>query len=251
MRWAAGLAIVAGSFWVSEVSPERLWTGLPSMGRYVAGTLPARGELAGWMWGWKRWLALLWDTILIAYLGTLLGSLAGLFLSFFAARNVTPGRWVGVAARRILELARTVPELVFALIFVIAFGLGPLAGVLALALHAMGAIGKLCSDLLEHTQPGPMDGLRASGANWWEAMRYGAAQQILPGFLSYSLFRFEVNVRASSVIGFIGVGGIGQELYVAIRQFVYQDISAIVVLIVLAVAAIDQLSEWARRRIAA
>jgi phosphonate transport system permease protein len=82
-------------------------------------------------------------------------------------------------------------------------------------------------------------------------MRYGAAPQILPGFLSYSLFRFEVNVRASSVIGFIGVGGIGQELYVAIRQFVYQDISAIVVLIVLAVAAIDQLSEWARRRIAA
>jgi phosphonate transport system permease protein len=251
MRWAAGLAVLAGAFWISEVSPEKLWLGLPAMGRYVMGTLPERGELGGWMWGWRRWLGLLWDTILIAYLGTLLGAVAGFLISFVAERNLTPAGWLGGAARRVLELARTVPELVFALIFVIAFGLGPLAGVLALALHAMGAIGKMCSDLLEHVNAGPMEGMRASGANWWETMRYGAAPQILPGFLSYALFRFEVNVRASSVIGFIGVGGIGQELYVSIRQFVYQDISAIVLLIVVAVAAIDQMSEWARRRIAA
>ena len=251
MRWAAGFVVVGAAFWMSEVSPEKLWLGLPAMGRYVWGTLPEGGELRGWMWGWKRWAALLWDTILIAFLGTLFGAVIGLFLAFFAARNLTPAGWLGGLARRVLELARTVPELVFALIFVIAFGLGPLAGVLALALHAMGATGKLCAELLEHVDAGPMEGLRASGANWWETMRYGAAPQILPGFLSYALFRFEVNVRASSVIGFIGVGGIGQELYVAIRQFVYQDISAILLLIVLAVTVIDQMSEWARRRIVA
>lgn len=255
--WALGLACACASFYFSEVSPQKLWAGLPAMGRYIGGTLPHvswsswPSDLAAWMWGWKRWLPLLWETILIAFTGTLLGSVAGLLMSFVAARNMTPHAVVGAVARRMLEMARTVPELVYALFFVIAFGLGPLAGVLALALHATGALGKLCLELLEHVNPGPLEGMRAAGANWWAVMRYGAGPQILPGFLGYALFRFEVNVRASSVIGFVGVGGIGQELYVAIRQFVYQDISALVLLIVLAVAAIDQLSEALRRRLAA
>ncbi len=251
--WIAFGLLLAGSFYVSEISPARLWTGLPAAGRYVWGTLPdlrwatLSGDVAAWMWGWKKWLGLLGDTILIAYLGTLLGSVGGFLLSFVAARNVTPRPWLGSVARRGMELARTVPELVFALVFVMAFGLGPLAGVLALAVHAVGAIGKLCMELVEHAEGGPMEGLRASGANWWETVRYGVAPQVTAGFLSYALYRFEVNVRAASVIGFVGVGGIGQELYVAIRQFVYADISAIVLLIVVAVAVTDQLSERLRK----
>lgn len=255
--WLLFGLLLAASFYVSELSPARLWAGIPAAGRYIWGTLPELrwgnlGEdLAAWLWGWKKWLRLLGDTILIAYLGTLLGSVGGLLLSFVAARNVSPSPWLGSAVRRGLELARTVPELVYALVFVMAFGLGPLAGVLALALHALGAIGKLCQELVEHAEPGPMEGLRASGANWWEMVRYGVAPQVTAGFLSYALYRFEINVRAASVIGFVGVGGIGQELYVAIRQFVYADISAIVLLIVVAVSLIDQVSGYLRRSVIA
>ena len=251
------LVAICAAFYVSEVSPVRLWNGLPAIATYIWGTLPEvslatlGSDLAAWMWGWKRWLPMLWETILMAYTGTLLGAVAGLLLSFLAARNLTPHPALGAATRRLLELARTVPELVYALLFVIAFGLGPLAGVLALALHAAGALGKMSLELLEHVEPRPLEGMRASGANWFETMRFGAAPQILPGFLSYTLFRFELNVRASAVIGFVGVGGIGQELYVATRQFVYQDISAIILLLVAAVAILDQLSELARRRLAA
>ena len=251
------LVAIAAAFHVSEVSPVRLWNGLPAMASYIWGTLPEVSlatlgrDLGSWMWGWKRWLPMLWETILIAYTGTLLGAVAGLLLSFFAARNLTPHPVLGAATRRLLELARTVPELVYALLFVIAFDLGPLAGVLALGLHAAGALGKLSLELLEHVEPRPIEGMRASGANWLETMRFGAAPQILPGFLGYTLFRFELNVRSSAVIGFVGVGGIGQELYVATRQFVYQDISAIIFLLVVAVALLDQLSELARRRLAA
>lgn len=247
--------LLIASFAISEFSPARLLAGLPAAYAYILGTLPTLHanslpvDLAAWLWGWRRWLLLLWDTILIAFLGTLFGATAGFLLSFLAARNLSPRPEIGFVTRRALELARTVPELVFAMLFVVAFGLGPLAGVLALALHATGALGKLCFELLEHAQPGPLDGMRSTGANWVQTMRYGAAPQILPGFLSQALFRFEINVRASSVIGFVGVGGIGQELYVAIRQFVYTDISAILLLIAITVALIDQASERLRLRI--
>ena len=257
LLWATAILILVASFAVSEFSPARLVQGLPAAYAYILGTLPPLhadtlpSDFSSWLWGWRRWLLLLWDTILIAFLGTLFGSVAGFLLSFLAARNLSPRPWLGFATRRALELARTVPELVYAMLFVVAFGLGPLAGVLALTLHATGVLGKLCFELLEHASPGPLDGLRSTGANWLETMRYGAAPQILSGFLSQALFRFEINVRASSVIGFVGVGGIGQELYVAIRQFVYTDISAILLLIALAVATIDHWSEQLRTRLTA
>jgi phosphonate transport system permease protein len=251
----AALTLLIASFALSEFSPARLLAGLPAAYAYILGTLPTLHpstlptDLAAWLWGWRRWLLLLWDTLLIAFLGTLFGTSAGFLLSFLAARNLTPSPWLGFAVRRALEVARTVPDLVFAMLFVVAFGLGPLAGVLALSLHATGVLGKVCGELLEHAKPGPLDGMRSTGADWLQTMRFGAAPQILPGFLSQALFRFEYNVRSASVIGFVGVGGIGQELYVAIRQFVYTDISAILLVIALTVAIIDQASERLRLRL--
>jgi phosphonate transport system permease protein len=200
-----------------------------------------------WFWGVLpeynfRWLWSLWDTLLIAYLGTLFGTLGGFLLCFMASANLAPSRAHVFLARRALEFFRSVPEIVFAMIFVAAFGLGALAGVLALSIHTMGALGKLFSDAVENIDMRPVDGLIATGASWWETNRYAVLPQVLPNFTSYVLWRFENNVRGASVMGLVGAGGIGQDLMEYIRKFYYSDISALLVLIVSLVVIIDVLT---------
>ena len=248
------LVAVLVAAWVGEVDLARLLAGLPRAADYVARTVPALrwetlwGDLGEWMWGLDIWAALLLDTVLIAYTGTVLGGAAALLLSFPASATLAP-RWAVEVSRRLLEFARTVPTLVFALIFVYAFGLGPFAGVLAIALHTMGALGKLFAEVHENADPRMPDAVRAAGGNWPQAMRFGVLPQSLPGVLSFGLLRFEINVREASVLGIVGAGGIGEELYLAVRQFEYPDISAILVLILLTVAAIDQLCTQLRHRV--
>ena len=144
--------------------------------------------------------------------------------------------------RRFCELCRTVPELVFALMFVIAFGLGPMAGVLAVAIHTVGALGKLFAEVVENIDMKPVEGITAGGSSWPVAMRFGALPQTISNFVSYALLRFEINVRSTAVMGFVGAGGIGQDLIEAIRKFYYSDVSAILVLIVITVSVIDTLT---------
>jgi phosphonate transport system permease protein len=146
----------------------------------------------------------------------------------------------------VLEIARTIPDLVYALIFVFAFGLGPLAGILAIAIHSMGASGKLFAEAAENIDMKPVDGLRGVGADWLQTMRYAVLPQVLPNFASYTLWRFELNVRTAAVMGFVGAGGIGQELITAIRMLYYEDVSALVLLIVATVTCIDLLCEKVR-----
>jgi phosphonate transport system permease protein len=249
------LLAVSGSLWVSEVSIGKFVEGFPGLVAYIRGTLPVLradnlvGDIAEWYWGIGRWMNLLLDTLLIAFMGTLLGTTSAFCLCFPASRNLTTSRWLYVMCRRFMEMARTVPELVFALIFVYAFGLGPLPGVLAIAVHSMGALGKLFSEVNENINPGPMEGVRAAGGNWWQVIRYAVVPQVLPNLTSYTLLRFEINVRASSVVGFVGAGGIGQELYTVIRQFIYVDVSALVLLLVLTVALLDIICEHIRHRL--
>ncbi|PWS36832.1 phosphonate ABC transporter, permease protein PhnE [Falsiroseomonas bella] len=239
---------------IGEVSLARLAAGLPMAADYIGRTIPtlrwaSLGEdLAEWMWGLDAWVLLLLDTILIAYTGTVLGAAAALLLSFPAASTLAP-RWAVGASRRVLELARTVPTLVFALIFVYAFGLGPLAGVMAIALHSMGALGKLFAEVHENADLRPVEAVRAAGGSWGEAMRFGVLPQSLPGLLSFGLLRFEINVREASVLGIVGAGGIGEELYLSVRQFSYPDISAILLLLLATVTAIDLLCAALRRRV--
>jgi phosphonate transport system permease protein len=249
------LLVVAGSLWVSEVSIGKFVDGFPGLVAYIQGTLPViRAEhfvadVAEWYWGLGHWLSLVLDTLLIAFMGTLLGSVSALAVCFLAARNLTTHGWLYFVCRRFLEVARTVPDLVYALLFVYAFGLGPLPGVLAIAVHTMGVLGKLFSEVNENVDVGPIEGVRAAGANWFQLVRYAVVPQVLPNFASYTLLRFEINVRASSVVGFVGAGGIGQELSTVIRQFIYVDISAIVLLLILTVALIDIACEHLRHRL--
>jgi phosphonate transport system permease protein len=206
-------------------------------------------NIGEWFWGWHKWLWMLGETILISYVGTLIGVVLAFLLNFFAADNTSPARWLLFTVRRLLEFARTVPGIVFALIFVIAFGLGPMAGVLAVAIHSTGALGKLFSEVVENADMKPVEGVRSTGAGWVSCMRFAVLPQVIAGYASYALLRFEINVREASVMGFVGAGGIGQELIVAIRKFYYSDVSAILVMIVVTVFMIDICTGWLRARL--
>jgi phosphonate transport system permease protein len=244
---------------VSEASPEAILAGLPRIGEYFHRILPTlrwetlfadwetEGSLASWFYRLDKWLWLIFETSQMALLATVAGTAVSLALCCVAARNTAPNAWSYHLVRRVLEVCRTVPEIVFALIFVWAFGIGPLAGILAIAIHTAGANGKLFAEVVENADPGPQESVRASGGNWFHRMRYGVLPQVAPNFLSYALLRFEVNVRGASVIGFVGAGGIGEELYHVISFNYYEEVSAIVVLIILSVAAIDLVSERLRR----
>ena len=239
----------------AEVDPGKLIANIGKFTSYIGRIFvlengqPVWTDPVEWYWGLGHWLSLLGETLLIAYVGTALGAAGGIVLAFLAASNLSPHPVVRAVTRRYLEFCRTFPNLVFALIFVIAFGLGPLPGVLAIAIHTMGALGKLFFEVIENIDMKPVEGVAASGAAWPTVVRFGAVPQVLSNFVSYTLLRFEINVREASVMGFVGAGGIGQDLIESIRKFYYSDVSAILVLIIVTVAVIDFITERIRHRL--
>ncbi len=249
-----GVAMVLSSI-SAEVSLPKLLDNIHRFPSYIIRLFqlengqPVWTDIGEWFWGLPRWLRLLGETLLMAYVGTVLGTAGAFVLSFLAAANVAPSRWLRWAVRRFCEICRTVPELVFALVFVIAFGLGPVAGVLAVAIHTVGALGKLFAEVVENIDMKPVEGIIAGGSSWPVAMRFGALPQTLSNFVSYTLLRFEINVRSTAVMGFVGAGGIGQDLIEAIRKFYYSDVSAILVLIIVTVSVIDTLTSYVRHRL--
>lgn len=252
------LALLGASAWISEASPRALLAGLPRAGEYFAKLVPdlrwgailggvkTEGSVAYWLYRLDAWLWLLFETSQMAALATLLGAAAGSLLCFPAARNLNPNRAGYFLFRRGLELFRCVPDIVYALVLVWCVGVGPLAGIAAIALHTTGALGKLFAEAAENADMRPWDGVISTGGSWVQAVRYAILPQVLPNMLSYVLLRFEINVRGATVIGFVGAGGIGQELYTVISFNYYQEVSAIIVLVILAVSAIDMLSERLR-----
>ncbi|MDQ8726530.1 phosphonate ABC transporter, permease protein PhnE [Bradyrhizobium sp. LHD-71] len=243
------------SAWMGEVALDKFTHNFWRFFAYFANTIPKISletfwaDIAEWFWGLKRWLRLLGDTILIAYVGTLTGAIFGFCLCFLASANLVKSRAIVFTARRTLEFCRTVPEIVFALIFVLAYGLGPLPGVLALTIHTTGALGKLFAEVVENIDPKPVEGVAASGGNWFERIRFAVLPQVLSNFVSYGLLRFEINVRGAAVMGFVGAGGIGQDLIEAVRKFYYTDVSAILVLVIITVMIIDWFTERVRHRL--
>lgn len=246
------VALMVLAMWVAEVNLGKLAANIDRFtdyfrrlfyldtGRHVF------TDVQEWFWGFGKWTRHILDTLLIAYLGTLLGAAFGFFLCFAATMNLALNPTRRFMFRRFLEFCRTVPELVFALIFVVAFGLGPVPGVLAIMIHTAGALGKLFAEVVENIDMKPVEGAIASGATRWQAIRYAVVPQVLPNFASYALLRFEINVRGASVMGFVGAGGIGQELIEAIRKFYYSDVSAILLLIIGTVMIIDLVTERIR-----
>lgn len=259
LRLLAGLAVFVAALIVASIGAEvNLRTFFTYFGNFISyfdrilaldSGQRVWTNVGEWFWGWHKWLKLLGETLLISYVGTLTGAILAFALNFFAAENTSPAPWLRFSVRRLLEFARTVPGIVFALIFVIAFGLGPMAGVLAIAIHSTGALGKLFSEIVENADMKPVEGIRSTGASWVSCMRFAILPQVSAGYASYALLRFEINVREASVMGFVGAGGIGQELIVAIRKFYYSDVSAILVTIIVAVFLIDIATGWVRGRL--
>ena len=256
-----GLLITACAFalaWpAAEVEPVIFWRNLGNFTSYFGrlahldtGAL-VWTDPAEWYWGLKRWGLLLGQTLMMAYLGTATGFLGGFVLCFLCSRNLVRNALLRWVMRRFLEFCRTVPDIVVALIFVVAFGLGPLPGVLAIAIHTTGALGKLFAEVVESVDMRPVEGIAAAGGNWLERIRFAVLPQVLSNFTSYALLRFEVNVRGATVLGFVGAGGIGEELITAIRKFFYSDVSAILLLVIICVVAIDLTSETIRHRLLA
>ncbi|MFZ5734581.1 MAG: phosphonate ABC transporter, permease protein PhnE [Pseudomonadota bacterium] len=249
-------AMIAFSAHVGQFDLARLTAGLPKITDFLSGLVPPLRwstlgtDLAAWYWGWAKWLALLWTTILMALFGTAAGTVLGALLSFLAARNLGWSSPVIFLVRRVLEIARTVPDLVWALVFLFAFGLGPLAGVLAIALHTIGAQGKLFAEANENVDMQPLEGVRSAGGSWLDEIMIGLVPQVLPNYVSYSLWRFEINVRSATIIGFVGAGGIGMELYDSLSLNYFDDAGAILLIVLATVTLIDLISEWARSQLA-
>lgn len=256
----------------TDLSPEKIADGVPRIGEYFGKLFsiePKRGappvavlawghvlggvkepqSVAYWFYRAGTYATLLWQTVQMAVLATALGFAAAFLLSFPATRTFVGSRTVVIVTRRLLETLRTVPQVVLAFILVWPFGIGPLAGILAIAIHSAGALGKLFVELNENADLRPVEGIRSVGGSWLAQIRFGLVPQILPGFLSYALLRFEINVRSSTIIGFVGAGGIGQELKRVIGFNIYEEVSAICILILLIVVAIDLLSARIRHRI--
>ena len=203
-------------------------------------------DLKDWYWGIGKWLDALLVSLMMAFTATVVGTTVGGLLSFVASRNLAKNYWLYFITRRILEIARTVPDIVWALIFIYPFGVGPLAGVLALIVHTTGAQGKLFSEVNENVDDKPIEGIRASGGDWFEEIRFAVVPQVLPNFLSYTFWRLALNVQAATVMGFVSAGGIGYELITAIRLLYFLDVGAILLMIIGTVFLIDMASEKLR-----
>lgn len=197
---------------------------------------------------WRLYVSQMWLTIQIALWGTFLAIILAVPFGFLCARNVAPAPVVWVC-RRLMDILRSVNELVMGTIFLVAVGLGPFAGVMALALHTTGVLAKLFSEAVEQIDPGQVEGVRVTGARRLSELTWGVVPQVMPLWTSYGLYRFESNARSATVLGLIGAGGIGQVLFDTINGFQYAKTAAIAIVIVIAVALIDMLSQVIRKRL--
>ena len=189
------------------------------------------------------------ETLAMAVIASVIGCGLALPLAFLASRVTTPNLVVYLADRGILNIIRALPDLLYALIFVAALGIGPLPGILALILFNVGVVAKLLSETVDGVDPGPIEAARASGGNRLQTVRWAVLPQVLPNYVAYSLYTFELNVRASAVLGLVGAGGIGVEINTQRQFFNYPNLSVILIVIFVAVFLIEQLSIWLRRRL--
>lgn len=246
---------------VIDINSTRLIDGFPRLGDYINQILPSletpsllldaksEGSIAYWYFNLPNYLKLLFETFNMALLATIIGSSIALILSFLAAKNTAPNLLTYFITRRVLEFFRGVPEIIFAILFVWALGVGPIAGIIAMIIHTTGALGKLFSEVHENSDDKPIEALKSSGGNWLSEMKFGLIPQVLPNLISYILLRFEINIRASTILGFVGAGGIGQELYLVINFNYYEEVSAIILLIIFTVISIDLFSGYLRKNI--
>ena len=230
------------SFNGAQFNFVKLGEGTVNMGEFLSRLFPPDFSKIGTI------LALLLETFQMAVVGTVLGAVLALFAAVCAASNIAPA-WLYYPTRWVMNVIRSVPDLVFALMFVSAVGLGPFAGILAMTLGSIGSIGKIFAEAMEQVDRGPVVAMEAVGASKRQVIQYGILPQAAPLLTSYTLLLFEGNVRGATILGLVGAGGIGLELTTAMRMYDYGHLSAIIICIIVLVTVIDQGSALIRRRI--
>ncbi len=247
LRLVAGMAFVAivvQSAIVVQARPQDLITGARGMADIISRAMPPDFARINLIW----WPAL--ETVDIAIFGTLGGVVLAVPLAILAAANVTPSRALYFLARAAIGFARSVPDLVWALLFVTAVGLGPFPGALALAVHSVGMLGRLFAETIEHMDMAPIDALTLTGARRLQVFSHGVIPSILPSLTGIALYRLDENIRSSLVLGFVGAGGIGFELLSAMSLFQYRLVSLYLIVIFVLVIAAERLSALVRARLA-
>lgn len=240
LAWGAVLALLAASWQGADMRPLDLVRDAGNMATYAADFFPPNfGQ-------WRLYLQEMIVTLQIALWGTALAVVFAVPLGLLSSANIAPA-WVRQPVRRVMDAARAINEMVFAMLFIVAVGLGPFAGVLALFVHTTGVLAKLFSEAVESIDVQPVEGIRATGANALEEIVYGVIPQVLPLWISYSLYRFESNVRSASVVGMVGAGGIGVILWEIIRGFQYAETCAVMIIIIVTVTVIDLISAQIRK----
>jgi phosphonate transport system permease protein len=195
-----------------------------------------------------RILPATFESLYIAWIGTMIGALFSFILAFPAAKNLSP-TWLSTIIRQIFNAIRAFPELLLAFVLLPITGLGAWTGTLAIGLHSIGTLGKLSSEVIEGIDPGPLEAIRAAGGRWNAIMRFGVLPQVMPTIVAYWLYRFEINLRVSAFLGVIGAGGIGAEMLAQLRYRDFPKAGAVLITVVVVVLVIDTISSAIRRRI--
>ena len=245
--WTLFIGLFCWCLYDFNFAPERIWVGLGRLGRVLSFMFPP------YFWStWAEWLEIftaLGETVAMAFLGTFLGAVIAFPLSFLGAKNINRIFWLRQGTRRFYDVIRAFETLILALIFIRAFGLGPLPGILAIAVSEIGTFAKLFSEALENTSKKPVEGVVASGGSRLQSIRYAVMPQVLPVHLSVLLYNFESNVRSGTILGIVGAGGIGFLLSDRISTYYWDQAWTMIFLIIAMVYLIDFLSGLIRTRL--
>jgi len=238
--WGGLALLLAWSWEGAEMDPVMLWRDADNMRVFLADFFPPDFRQ------WRLYLSEMLVTVQIAVWGTALAIVCSVPLGILSSDNIVPW-YICQPVRRVMDAFRSINEMVFAMLFVVAVGLGPFAGVMALFVGTTGVLAKLFAEAVEAIEPGPVEGVRATGSSSLQEVIYGVIPQVMPLWISYALYRFESNVRSATVVGMVGAGGIGVTLWEAIRGFQLAETCAILIIIIVAVSCIDIVSQRLRK----
>lgn len=238
--WALLLLLLAASWKGADMRPLELLRDSGNMATYAAEFFPPDFT------DWRMYALEMVITLQIALWGTALAVISAVPMALLASANIVPW-WIYQPMRRLMDACRAINEMVFAMLFVVAVGLGPFAGVLALWVHTTGVLAKLFAEAVEAIDPQPVEGIRSTGASALHEIVYGVIPQVMPLWISFALYRFESNVRSASVVGMVGAGGIGVVLWEIIRGFKYDQTCAVMIIIVISVSLLDLVSARIRK----
>jgi phosphonate transport system permease protein len=240
LSWGVLLGLLAWSWQGADMRPMELWRDSGNMKTYAAEFFPPN------FGHWRSYFDEMLVTVQIALWGTVLAVVTAVPMGLLASSNIVPW-WIYQPVRRVMDAFRAINEMVFAMLFVVAVGLGPFAGVLALWIHTSGILAKLFSEAVEAIDPQPVEGIRSTGASALHEIVYGVIPQVIPLWISFALYRFESNVRSATVVGRVGAGGIGVVLWEIIRGFQYAETCAVMLIIIATVSLIDLVSARIRQ----